>query len=67
MRCLEPKMLYPENEYINCEETEKTDWTREDDEVKEEDKKERKRLNTMAVDLSNTMHNRRVRDPGKTP
>ena len=47
MRCLEPKMLlYPENEYINCEETEKTDWTREDDEVKEEDKRERKRLNT---------------------
>ena len=53
MRCLEPKMLlYPENEYINCEETEKTDWTREDDEVKEEDKRERKRLNIMAEIVS---------------
>ena len=30
----------------------KTDWTREDDEVKEEDKKERKRLNTMAEIVS---------------
>ena len=27
-------------------------WTREDDEVKEEDKKERKRLNTMAEIVS---------------
>ena len=41
-------LLYHENEYINCEETEKTDWTKEDNEVKEEDKRERKRLNTMA-------------------
>ena len=45
-------LLHPENEYINCEETEKTDCTREDDEVKEEDKRERKRLNTMAEIVS---------------
>ena len=42
-------LLHPENEYINCEETEKTDWTREDDEVKEEDKRE---INTMAERVS---------------
>ena len=30
----------------------KTDWTREDDEVKEEDKRERKRLNTMSEIVS---------------
>ena len=30
----------------------KTDWTREDDEVNEEDKRERKRLNTMAEIVS---------------
>ena len=29
-----------------------TDWTREDDEVKEEDKRESKRLNTMAEIVS---------------
>ena len=45
-------LLYPENEYIICEERQKTDWTREDDEVKEEDKRERKRLNTMAEIVS---------------
>ena len=48
--CLEPYMLlYPENEYTNCEETEKTDQTKEDD---EEDKRERKRQNTMAEIVS---------------
>ena len=45
-------LLYPYNEYTNCEETEKTDRNREDDEVKEEDKRERKRLNTIAEIVS---------------